>query len=167
MQFSLRKDKGGEGGVSNSKWGTHLFKGLQYCCYYNPILKRLWDVHTILQSILCQHKKCKWTVTYCINASAKKGYIVPQHQSEKHFTVWFYVWSSVIIIHSKKCFQKLCTKVTTFFQIVSAKSTVQEWPLSAGPTSEELLIKSVTISKCGSLALLNICKMKIRAIHLY
>ena len=33
-----------------------------------------------------------------------------------------------------------------FFQIVSAKSTVQEWPLSAGPPSQELLIKSVTIS---------------------
>ena len=53
-------------------------------------------------------------------------------------------------MQSKKYFQKLCTKVTTFFQIVSAKSTVQEWPLSAGPTSEELLIKSVTMSKSGS-----------------
>jgi len=40
----------------------------------------------------------------------------------------------------------LRTKVTTFFQIVLAKSTVQELSLSAGPTSEELFIKSVTIS---------------------
>ena len=105
------KTEGG-GGCFKLQVGHSLIQGLQYCCYYNPILKRPWDVHTI-QSILCQHKKWKWTVTFCINASAK-------NQSERQCTVWFFVWSSVIIIHSKKCFQKLCTKVTTFFHIVSA-----------------------------------------------
>ena len=67
----------------------------------------------------------------------------------------------------------MCPKITIFFFhiFVSAKSTVQEWPLSAGPASEELLImqkcnNNYLEKQCGSQALLNICKMKIRAIHL-